>query len=422
MKSFYQNYAFLSFVLLLLFSSCKSWVHYEGNRKWAKRIAKSEVFKKGSTGFALYDLEKKKLISQYRGDQGFTPASNTKLFTVFAGLETFGNEIPVIQYQVERDTLHLYPIGFPGIHYVNESGMRTLDSLAAHYDLPIQMHLADDNLAPYGPGWAWDDSGYIWQAPRTTFPIYGNSLRRLPDSTFISLDSIAVSAPNFEVALNAQIEKQINPKTRLFPFYPDSLYLKNSLKFSQELQIIVEGEQKPNASLESIYVDAIPFYKGILEDSDNFLSEQLLIMASKIQGNTWNIDSLISSYNSRLDRGKYFRWVDGSGLSRYNSFSPLQIVFLLEKMIQNHKEELILEILPEGAKEGTIRRHYSSLPPGTLYAKTGSLTGVHCLSGILKTRKGKTMAFSFMHNQIPGGNITWKKEMEKVLLEIHSSY
>ena len=400
--------------------SCKSWVPFEVKKKWVKPVAQSPVFKKTNTGFALYDLNKGELISHYQGDKRFTPASNTKLFTVFASLETFGKKLPVIQYRVVRDTLVLFPVGFPGFHYVNDSGIQALDSLINTIDLPVRLLLPMDAIVPYGSGWAWDDSGYIWQVPRSAFPIFGNRLRRISDSTFISLDSAIVSAPNFDLPLNSQIERLHNAETGLFPFLPDSVFLQRTLSFSNKLEIIYTPGDDYKGETQSIHVDAIPFYKRVLENSDNFLSEQLLLMAGKMKTGSWKIDSLVTEYERGLGQGGYIRWEDGSGLSRYNSFSPMQIIYLLEKMIEKNKEETILEILPEGGKEGTIGIYYKSLPQGTLFAKTGTLTGVHCLSGILKTKKGKTLLFSFMHNQIPGSNGAWKREMERLLLEIHS--
>jgi len=78
--------------------------------------------------------------------------------------------------------------------------------------------------------------------------------------------------------------------------------------------------------------------------------------------------------------------------------------------------------LPEGGQEGTIEDNYRSLPAGSLYAKTGSMQQVHCLSGVVMTQKGKPLFFSFMNNQIPGSNKKWKEEMERLLIRIYELY
>jgi D-alanyl-D-alanine carboxypeptidase/D-alanyl-D-alanine-endopeptidase (penicillin-binding protein 4) len=60
-------------------------------RKILKMLKSSEVLNDHFTGFALYDLSKRKMISRLNDDKYFTPASNTKLFTFYAGLKRFIN-------------------------------------------------------------------------------------------------------------------------------------------------------------------------------------------------------------------------------------------------------------------------------------------------------------------------------------------
>src|SRR5688572_33297967 len=84
------------------------------------------------------------------------------------------------------------------------------------------------------------------------------------------------------------------------------------------------------------------------------------------------IDTLFKSTFKDLPQRP--RWVDGSGLSRYNLFSPRDMVMILDKMSKEFGMERIREIFPTGG-EGTITNYYKEIT-GNLFAKTGTLSGV----------------------------------------------
>ena len=106
-------------------------------------------------------------------------------------------------------------------------------------------------------------------------------------------------------------------------------------------------------------------------------------------------------------------WRDGSGLSRYNLLTPRSMVTILDKMYQEYDIERILTLFPTGGKSGTLRNWYKGNPP-YIFAKTGTMSNKHCLSGYIKTKEGKTLIFSFMHNNYIGSSSQVKREMEKV--------
>jgi D-alanyl-D-alanine carboxypeptidase/D-alanyl-D-alanine-endopeptidase (penicillin-binding protein 4) len=113
-------------------------------------------------------------------------------------------------------------------------------------------------------------------------------------------------------------------------------------------------------------------------------------------------------------------WVDGSGLSRYDLFSPNDMVWILDRMKKEQPWSRLTGILATGGT-GTLGREYRA-DSGRIYAKTGSLSGVGALSGYLITRSGKTLIFSVMfnNNRRPTGPI--RHRVHEYLNELMDRY
>ena len=114
------------------------------------------------------------------------------------------------------------------------------------------------------------------------------------------------------------------------------------------------------------------------------------------------------------------RWVDGSGLSRYNLFTPQDMVAILNKMQAEFGMERIKEIFPTG-NDGTLTNYYKK-ESGYIFAKTGTLSGVVALSGFLYTQKNQLLIFSVLVNNHQASATAVRRAVEKFIESIREQY
>jgi D-alanyl-D-alanine carboxypeptidase/D-alanyl-D-alanine-endopeptidase (penicillin-binding protein 4) len=89
---------------------------------------------------------------------------------------------------------------------------------------------------------------------------------------------------------------------------------------------------------------------------------------------------------------------DGSGLSRSDSSSPLDIVTVLEHMASNTD---FVESLAIAGETGTLQDEMvGTNAQGQCRGKTGTLHDVSALSGYCLARDGHTLVFSIMQNYV----------------------
>ena len=92
-----------------------------------------------------------------------------------------------------------------------------------------------------------------------------------------------------------------------------------------------------------------------------------------------------------------FRFVDGSGVSATNFVAPEAAVKLLRWMNHPARRAAWWLILATPGEEGTLHRRLTELAP-RLRGKTGTLTGVNALSGIVTGAGGGTRYFTIFLN------------------------
>lgn len=412
----------------------------------------SRVFNSNVTGFALYDPVADSTIYSLNSDKYFTPASNTKLFTFYAGLKMLPDSLRALEYVIRGDSLIFWGTGDPSFlhpEYGSENVYNFLKSKPENLYYS-DTHYKDEHL---GPGWSWDDYNSHYSAEKSPFPMYGNMVRFTMENieiTRIRKDEagLAVSPKTFQskteqmpvrngtpILLRDRIDNRFEYRPEadtvtyevLKPFHYTHQLITEMLSDTLGKPVHYSTMEKPGATIVLYSIPADTAYKRMLQPSDNLIAEQLLLIIASEHGQPLNSDNVIEYMKDEFldDLPDEPQWADGSGLSRYNMFTPRSIIRLLEKIDDEFtSDKKMFELFPAGGESGTISSWYGHREGGEPYvfAKTGTLMNNHCLSGFIITKSGRKLLFSFMNNHYVTSSSVVKQEMEKVLWFIHNQF
>jgi D-alanyl-D-alanine carboxypeptidase/D-alanyl-D-alanine-endopeptidase (penicillin-binding protein 4) len=395
-------------------------------------------------GISLYDPSTARYVYNYQGDKYFIPASNTKLFSLYAGLKYLGDSLVGMRYQQTDTALVIIPSGDPTLLHPAFSSQPVIGFLKK---TQRNIYLADPNWQekPLGRGWAWDDYNDDYMPERSPFPVYGNLVRWVEDSASASFYSIP--EVDWEVRFTADttkktfsVQRDLNKnifnitegkgKTRELdvPFITEGITSAALLLKDTVGRTVFTRNALPHWALASGRLQVIhsrpvdSLYRPMMYHSDNFFAEQTLLMVSNerlgVMSDVKIIDALLK--DDLKDLPQKPNWVDGCGLSRNDLFSPQDFIWILDKMKNEFGLERMKRILPTGGT-GTLASYYKQ-DSAYIFAKTGSLSGVVALSGYLITKKDHLYLFSVLVNNYTGSGVTLRREIEKLIHRIRDRY
>lgn len=108
---------------------------------------------------------------------------------------------------------------------------------------------------------------------------------------------------------------------------------------------------------------------------------------------------------------------DGCGLSRYNSITAKQLVFVLCYMQKSRNASLFRESLPVAGQSGTLRYVCAGTSAaGKISAKSGSMRRVRAYSGYVDNKYGKKIVFAILVNNYNCSGYEMKKKLEKLFI------
>lgn len=430
----------LSLACVLVISSCST--NKIISKKVAKEFKNSKVIKQYQVGFALYNMDDKKMIYEKDADKYFSPASNTKLYTFFASLKMLPEQMPALKYIERNDSLIFWGTGDPSFLQFAVKDKSAYNFLQAS-NRKLFFAPGRYSGAFFGDGWSWDDYDYYYQPEITELPIMDNMVT----STYQSPGKINISPKVFAHCFEVDSSKTTGgfqvtrdfltnhfryPLVEVKPNYNQQNPYKTSIQTTLEvlsdtlhksvgvikMKIPANAKTLPGAKRDSVL-------KHMMLPSDNFIAEHLLLVCSNQISDTLSttkaIQHITKNYLSFLpDKVK---WADGSGLSRQNLFTPRDNIYLLDSIyhLVNNREKLF-DMLPAGGKSGTLRNAYPKTDQPFVYGKTGSLGGVHNQSGYVLTKKGKTYIYSFMNNNFINPTSEVRAEMVRIMTYIHENF
>jgi D-alanyl-D-alanine carboxypeptidase/D-alanyl-D-alanine-endopeptidase (penicillin-binding protein 4) len=421
------------------FSSCS--VNRQLKTQANRLLLNDSAISAGHIGISIYEPATGKYWYNHNADKYFIPASNTKLFSLYAGMKYLGDSLAGMSISETKEGLILTPTGDPTLLHPDFEKQPVVDFLNQQR-IPLLANINLPAINGHGGGWAWDDYDASYMSERSVMPVYGNLLvitgtasepiyfpKRAAASLFEKsnthrgyINGVSRSRYSNDFSYDATGKRSSkNP----IPFISSLPLAYDILGDAIKQTIVPVGIIDSSKIIRSFVLfsqHSDSLLKPMMKWSDNFFAEQTLLMASN-QKLGFMSDRDMINYLLKNDLKaipQMPKWVDGSGLSRYNLFTPQSFVFVLNELQQSFDFERIKNILPTGG-EGTLNSYYKT-EKGFIFAKTGTLSNNCALSGYLITKKNKLLIFSILANNYQTSATPVRKAVEQFLRNIRERY
>jgi D-alanyl-D-alanine carboxypeptidase/D-alanyl-D-alanine-endopeptidase (penicillin-binding protein 4) len=382
-------------------------------------------------------------------------------------MKYLGDSLAGIHYEEGPNAITLVPTGDPTLLHRDFLRQPVIDFLK-NTKRPLQIIYKNWNDKALGAGWGWGDYNASYMVERSPLPVYGNILQWVQEANedggtennFAKTPFIySIPEVNWKVRFNidtvyrnfyVQRDQAENvyhisqgrekKKEQYVPFVTHGLRsalellpdtIGKTIELSEAEMVVgpTRSRSRERAAftgyqgLKTIWSQPTDsLLKPMMHRSDNFFAEQTLMMVSETLLGVMDVDritdTLLKTDFANLPQKP--SWADGSGLSRFDLFTPQDFVTILEKMEQEFGMERIKNILPTGGR-GTLSSYYKE-DSGYIFAKTGSLSGVVALSGFLYTKKNKMLIFSVLVNNHNGNATDIRRKIESFLRNVRNRY
>ena len=313
-----------------------------------KTLLQDSVISTGHIGISIYEPATNQYWYNYNATKYFVPSSNTKLFSLYAGMKYLGDSLKGIGYVVSMEgadtVLSIYPTGDPTFLHSDFNKQPVLDFLNKYKYINLNpIH----SITPWGKGWVWDDYHESFMVQRSVMPMYGNviSIRWVSQNDLQIIPSYFSNTTQLgsDLTNGFQLIKDMNSNTLFFingneksmdiPFTnsinTDIALLNDVLKNKNVGQSNndVSGAGNPIKYIYSQPTDSL--FRIMMHRSDNFYAEQTLLMVSDQKLGYMSDEDIIDTLltNDLKDVPQKPTWVDGCGLSRYDLFTPQDFVY-----------------------------------------------------------------------------------------------
>lgn len=427
-------------------------------------LFKDKYFESTLASIDVYDLTKKKILYQKNNKRLLRPASNTKILTSTAALKYLGEGYQFktsLYYEGEIvDSIlygHLFVVGGCDPDFVS-SDLEVLTVKVKQLGIKkitgnIYGDVSMTDSLFWGNGWMWDDDPSTDAPYMSALNINDNAItiygaydyqknkfvvNSIPETNYIEViknftqddskdshfdvDRDWINRTN-KFFINGNFSKNdLTEKSyfmkKLNVYKPEIYFLTLFKEALNKIGIRFTGDVVIKSLCETakpIFVFSRSFETVIVnlnKTSDNLSAEMTLrALAEKYFGKSASaenglkmIDSLIILCG--LNPNEY-RLADGSGVSHYNLVSAELLLSVLKYFYYNDSElfKTLYESFPIAGVDGSLSgRMKNTLAENNVHAKTGTLSGVSCLSGYVKSKKGNMIAFSILVQNYVGNS------------------
>jgi serine-type D-Ala-D-Ala carboxypeptidase/endopeptidase (penicillin-binding protein 4) len=367
------------------------------------------------TGDALYD---------HGGAVGTIPASTTKLTTAAAALAARGQAYTITTRVVAGagpGEVVIVGAGDPTLSAGKNPfypGAARLDVLAAQVRTALGAArpttvIVDGTLYDgpvYEPGWDSDIPTSGFAAPATALMIDGGRLT-------------AKGAPGYA-------KRSSRPDLAAGRAFAKALGLPASAVATGKAPAATAATASPappgpGTTLGSVASPPmIRLVEFMLRDSDNVLAEALDRQVALARNEPASFAGAAKAVTALLGElgldTTGLVLADGSGLSRTNRIPPALLTALLAKAAGTDHPELsgIFAGLPVAGWSGTLGDRFQATgakgAAGAVRAKTGTLTGVHAMAGVVTTADGRALSFAILTDRVTGPDDAAQQGIDRI--------
>jgi D-alanyl-D-alanine carboxypeptidase/D-alanyl-D-alanine-endopeptidase (penicillin-binding protein 4) len=440
-----------------------------------KEILRSPAIASVNIGMKVVDVASGKKIFAENSAKLFVPASNAKLLTAYAALKVltpgyvfrtdFATDVFVDSRTVH--TLYIKGYGDPSVTLADINlQVFSLTEKIGEVDGDVVVDNSYFDTLQFGHGWMWDEGIVAWNAPIAPYAMQGDCIdiyvrpgstpgepvgvRASPATAYAVVVSSAVTADVDSIRIERETTaagdrfivagsmstRSPEMKWRCTVSRP-GLYAATLFKeLLTRYGVRVKGSAYETDS--STAVIRISSYNSrnlaaitrfFVKESDNLTGENILKTLGAVRyGAPGSAEKGIAAIKEVLRaRGiaaTTYTLADGSGLSTYDQLSPDILVEVLRAAYEDFSfAPEFTDALSVAGRDGTMKdRLRGSALAGSLRAKTGTMSGISCIAGYLRTRKGRTLAVSIMMNGFAGPSDTLKAAQDALLTTLWEYY
>lgn len=408
----------------------------------------------GQVGVYAYDLTSDSSLYEYQIDALSRPASTMKLLTAITALDqdpsarAFETKV-YADGPISNGTLegNLWVVGGFDPEFMDEDMDVLIQRLKDVSITRINGHIYGDaslkDSLYWGSGWLWDDTPNTYQPYLSTLMFNKDkvditirptqkgsaaSVQIKPVSSFYTVENqTRTSTPgrgpltitrdwlnsSNKIILKGNVTARRVGDLNLQ--YTERFFMQTfvdrlasaGISFEKTYQLAAFTQTEDSwvvASFQTPFQDVLD---EMLKESDNLNAEAMLWRIGHNAKNAGGVSAsdgleVIRDLMSKIGLNpKDYRIADGCGLSMYDYISPRVLVGFLNYAFRDSAIfSKLYKALPVSGVDGTLKNRMKAEMLRKVHAKTGSYTGINCLSGYLMTSDQHQLSFAIMCQNI----------------------